>query len=112
MRSTSLLDDEVAEALSPTVGARQLFLARVVKIPGVAAVEQKGRLPTSPVVVYVPALRSETSGQVFDLEAELLRQFPGAELTVHVRCTQTRPLRSTGAPLDDQVERTDATRAA
>jgi hypothetical protein len=66
--------------------ANRAFLNEVSQIPGVVSVETSGgtTLSEQSIFVTVPSLRSEVSGQVFELESRVFCNFPDARLDVHV----------------------------
>ncbi len=70
----------------PTELANSAFLTKVKSIPGVVTVKPYGgqTLADQSIAVVVPALRTITSRQVFELEGEILRAFPSARLNVRV----------------------------
>jgi hypothetical protein len=85
MRTVTVVDCRAEGASTMTESARQAFLQRVERIPEVAIeVSEAEAAPGAPLVVYVPSLRGEAASRVFELEAEVLLEFPGARLDVDV----------------------------
>ena len=72
--------------MTQTEQANELFLDEVRQIPGVLIAKPYGgrTLAEQSIAVVVPALRTPTSRQVFELEGETLRSFPEARLEVRV----------------------------
>lgn len=72
--------------MTQTEQANDRFLTEVRQIPGVLiAKPYVGRTPAKQsIAVVVPALRTPTSRQVFELEGETLLSFPDARLEVRV----------------------------
>ena len=73
-------------AMSQTEQANRAFLGSIQSIPGVIAAKPYGgkTLAEQSVAVVVPEMGSPTSAQVFELEGEIFRKYPGARLDVRV----------------------------
>lgn len=80
------IEREAFAVITQTEQANDAFLSAVQSIPGVIAAKPYGgrTLAEQSIAVVIPAMRSATSRQVFELEGSILRIYPDARLDVRV----------------------------